>query len=76
MQFGIQRNLTQFLQQLLQVLQVGMTIRMTRNVIPALAESESGVPRGSFMLLVAFVVASGFVKGAMNVDRQVEFITS
>ncbi|MPW15508.1 MFS transporter [Paraburkholderia sp. CNPSo 3157] len=66
MQFGIRINLTQFLQLLLQVLLVGMTIGMMRNVVPALAESEFGVPRGSFMLLVAFVVAFGFVKGAMN----------
>jgi len=35
-------------------------------VVPALAESEFGVPRGSFMLLVATVVAFGFVKGTMN----------
>lgn len=66
MQFGIRVNLGQFLQQLLQVLLVGMTIGMMRNVVPALAEAEFGVPRGSFMLLVAFVVAFGFVKGAMN----------
>lgn len=66
MKFGIRDNLGQFLQQLLQVLFVGMTIGMMRNVVPALAESEFGVPRGSFMLLVAFVVAFGFVKGAMN----------
>jgi MFS family permease len=66
MRFGIRANLGQFLQQLLQVLLVGMTIGMMRNVVPALAESEFGVPRGSFMLLVAFVVAFGFVKGAMN----------
>ncbi|WP_337179504.1 MFS transporter [Hydrogenophaga borbori] len=66
MHFGIRANLGQFLQQLLQVLLVGMTIGMMRNVVPALAESEFGVPRGSFMLLVAFVVAFGFVKGAMN----------
>lgn len=66
MKFGIRVNLGQFLQQLLQVLLVGMTIGMMRNVVPALAESEFGVPRGSFMLLVAFVVAFGFVKGAMN----------
>jgi MFS family permease len=45
---------------------VGMSIGMMRNVVPALAETEFGVPRGSFMLLVAFVVAFGFVKGAMN----------
>jgi len=65
-EFGIRANLGQVLQQLLQVLLVGMTIGMMRNVVPALAESEFGVPRGSFMLLVAFVVAFGFVKGAMN----------
>jgi MFS family permease len=66
MQLGLRANLGQVLQQLLQVLLVGMTIGMMRNVVPALAESEFGVPRGSFMLLVAFVVAFGFVKGAMN----------
>jgi len=64
--FGIRANLGQVLQQLLQVLLVGMTIGMMRNVVPALAESEFGVPRGSFMLLVAFIVAFGFVKGVMN----------
>jgi MFS family permease len=64
--FGIRANLAQVLHQLLQVLLVGMTIGMMRTVVPALAESEFGVPRGSFMLLVAFVVAFGFVKGAMN----------
>ena len=57
MQFGLRANLGQVLQQLLQVLLVGMTIGMMRNVVPALAETEFGVPRGSFMLLVAFVVA-------------------
>jgi MFS family permease len=66
MEFGIRANLGQVLHQLLQVLLVGMTIGMMRNVVPALAETEFGVPRGSFMLLVAFVVAFGFVKGAMN----------
>lgn len=66
MQFGIRANLGQFTQQLVQVLLVGLTIGMMRNVVPALAESEFGVPRESFMLLVAFVVAFGFVKGTMN----------
>lgn len=66
MQFGIRANLGQVLQLLLQVLLVGMTIGMMRNVVPALAESEFGVQRGSFMLLASFVVAFGFVKGAMN----------
>lgn len=66
MRFGIRANRAQFLQQLLQVLLVGMTIGMMRNVVPALAEAEFGVPRGSFLLLVAFVVAFGLVKGIMN----------
>jgi MFS family permease len=65
-QHGIRANLGQFLHQLLQVLLVGMTIGMTRTVVPALAESEFGVPRGSFTLLVAFVVGFGVVKGALN----------
>ena len=66
MHFGIRVNQAQVLQQLLQVLLVGMTLGMMRTVVPALAESEFGVPRDSFMLLAAFVVAFGFVKGAMN----------
>ena len=66
MDYGIRVNLRQVLQHLLQVLLVGMTLGMMRTVVPALAEIEFGVPRGSFMLLVAFVVAFGFVKGAMN----------
>ena len=66
MRFGLRANRAQVSHHLLQVLLVGMTIGMMRNVVPALAESEFGVPRGSFMLLVAFVVAFGFVKGAMN----------
>ncbi len=63
---GIRENLGQFSQQLLQVFFVGLTIGMQRTVVPALAESEFGVPAGSFTLLMAFVVSFGFVKGAMN----------
>ena len=63
MEFGIRANLGQFLQQLLQVLLVGMTIGMMRNVVPALAEIRVRRAAGSFVLLVAFVVAFGFVKG-------------
>ena len=63
---GIQPNLGQFAQQLLQVFFVGLTIGMQRNVVPVLAETEFGVPAGSFSLLMAFVVSFGFVKGAMN----------
>ncbi|MGH8804419.1 MAG: MFS transporter [Polaromonas sp.] len=63
---GIRHNLAQFVYQLLQVLLVGLTLGMMRTVVPALASSEFGVPKGSFMLLIAFVVAFGFVKGALN----------
>ena len=63
---GIRANLAQFLHQLLQVLLVGLTLGMMRTVVPALAESEFNVPKGSFLLLVAFVVAFGFVKGVLN----------
>jgi len=63
---GIRPNLGQFAQQLLQVFFVGLTIGMQRNVVPVLAETEFGVPPGSFTLLMAFVVSFGFVKGGMN----------
>ncbi len=63
---GIRENLGQFLHQLLQVLLVGFAIGMMRTVVPALAESEFGVARGSFLLLTAFVVAFGVVKGVLN----------
>ena len=63
---GIQANLNQFLHQLLQVFLVGLTLGMVRTVVPALAESEFGVPRTSFVLLTAFVLAFGLVKGVMN----------
>jgi MFS family permease len=63
---GIRANLEQFLHQLLQVLLVGFAIGMMRTVVPALAETEFGVPKNSFMLLTAFVVAFGVVKGVLN----------
>ena len=63
---GIRENLSQFSHQLIQVLLVGFAIGMMRTVIPALAESEFGVARGSFLLLTAFVVAFGLVKAVMN----------
>ncbi|WP_114965023.1 MFS transporter [Alkalilacustris brevis] len=63
---GIRENLTQFSHQLIQVLLVGFAIGMTRTVIPALAETEFGVARGSFLLLSAFVLAFGVVKAVMN----------
>ena len=63
---GIRENFEQFLHQLLQVMLVGFAIGMMRTVVPALAESEFGVARGSFLLLTAFVVAFGVVKGVLN----------
>lgn len=63
---GIRPNLAQFTHQLIQVFLVGLTIGMMRTVVPALAEAEFGVAKGSFMLLMAFVVAFGFVKGTLN----------
>ncbi len=63
---GVRANLSQFLHMLIQVALVGATVGMTRTVVPALAESEFGVPKGSFTLLMTFVIAFGFVKGAMN----------
>jgi len=63
---GIRANFAQFLHQLVQVFLVGLTLGMMRTVVPALAETEFGVPRGSFLLLMAFVVAFGFVKGTLN----------
>ena len=64
--YGIRDNLEQFTHQLIQVFLVGLTLGMLRTVVPALAETEFGVPKGSFMLLMAFVVAFGFVKGTLN----------
>jgi len=45
---------------------VGLTLGMTRTVVPALAESDFGVPKNSCLLLSAFVVAFGLLKSAMN----------
>lgn len=63
---GIRHNIAQFTHQLVQVFFVGLTIGMFRTVLPALAESEFGVAKGSFMMLMAFVTAFGFVKGTLN----------
>ncbi len=63
---GIRQNLWQFGQQLAQVFLVGMTLGMVRTVVPALAESDFSIERGSYFMLTTFVVAFGFVKGAMN----------
>jgi predicted MFS family arabinose efflux permease len=63
---GIRENLAQVSHQLIQVMLVGFAIGMTRTVVPALAESECGLERGSFLLLASFVVAFGAVKAVMN----------
>lgn len=59
-QLGIRENLRPFLQQLLQVFFVGLTIGLQRTVIPALAESEFGVAKGSMLAIFAFVVSSAW----------------
>ncbi len=66
MQLGLSHNRHQVFQQLMQVFLVGMTVGLMRNVVPALAEQAFGVPRGSFLLLITFVVAFGLVKAIMN----------
>ena len=64
---GIRENFGQFAHQLIQVLLVGFAIGMTRTVIPALAETEFGVVRGSFLMLTVFVMAFGVVKALQDV---------
>lgn len=63
---GIRENMRPFLEQLLQVFFVGLTIGLQRTVIPALAETEFGVTQGSMTAIFAFIVSFGIVKGAMN----------
>lgn len=65
-QHGIRHNHQQFLLQLLMVFLVGLTIGMTRTVIPGLAESEFGLAGQQFFLLASFVVVFGLVKAIMN----------
>ena len=65
-QHGIRANLRQFLTQLLQVFLVGLTIGMTRTVVPGLAETEFGLGEQQFFLLTTFVVVFGLVKASMN----------
>ncbi len=63
---GIRHNRGQFGLQLLMVFLVGLTIGMTRTVLPALAESEFGLANDQFFLLTTFVVVFGLVKAVMN----------
>ncbi len=66
LQHGIRANLAQVLHQLLQVFLVGLTIGMTRTVVPGLAETEFGLSGQQFFLLTTFVVTFGAVKSVMN----------
>jgi MFS family permease len=63
---GIKVNSQQFGLQLLQIFLVGLTIGMTRIVIPGLAENEFGLGEEAFFLLASFVVVFGVVKAIMN----------
>jgi MFS family permease len=63
---GIQANLAQFLHLLLQILFVGINLGTLRTVVPALATTEFGLPKNSYMLLTLFVVAFGLVKAILN----------
>ena len=63
---GIRHNRHQFALQLLMVFLVGLTIGMTRTVIPGLAETEFGLGGQQFFLLTSFVVVFGLVKAVMN----------
>jgi len=63
---GIKTNISQISMQLVQIFLVGLTIGMTRIVIPGLAESEFGLANQSFFLLASFVVVFGFIKAIMN----------
>jgi MFS family permease len=65
-QHGIRANLAQVLHQLLQVFLVGLTIGMTRTVVPGLAKTEFGLGGQQFFLLTTFVVTFGAVKSVMN----------
>jgi MFS family permease len=64
--FGLRANAGQVAHQLVQVLLVGFAIGMMRTVVPALAEREFGVEKGSFLALTSFVVAFGLVKAVLN----------
>jgi MFS family permease len=63
---GIEANRVQIALLLTQVLFTGLMLGITRTVVPALAETEFGLAKGSFLLLSSFVIAFGVVKAAMN----------
>ncbi len=63
---GIRANLQQFVWQAVQVFLVGLVLGMERTVLPVVAARDFGVPPSSFLYLLAFVIAFGLVKGALN----------
>lgn len=63
---GIRANLAQINHQLLQVFLVGLTLGMTRTLLPGLAETEFGLAAQAFISLAMFVVIFGLVKATMN----------
>jgi len=63
---GIRTNSTQISLQILQIFLVGLTVGMTRVVIPGMAETDFGLAANSFVLLSSFVVVFGVVKAIMN----------
>ena len=63
---GIRVNLHQFVWQAVQVCFVGLLLGTERTVLPVLAARDFGVPAGSFVALLSFVIAFGLVKGALN----------
>lgn len=63
---GIRENLRAFLEQLVQVFFVGLTIGLERTVLPVLAATDFGLTKGSMTSLFAFVVSFGVMKAAMN----------
>ena len=53
-------------QLLLQVFFVGFMLGLFRTAVPALSESEFGVPQNAFFLLANFIVVFGLVKSIFN----------
>jgi MFS family permease len=63
---GLRENLQQVILLLIQVFMVGLTIGMTRTVIPGLATTDFGLQEKQLFLLTTFVVAFGLVKAVIN----------
>ena len=59
---GINANKHQFGLHLVQIFLVGLTVGMTRLVVPGLAESEFGLAGEAFFLLASFVWSLGLSK--------------